>query len=309
MSLPLLTAKTLMAQKIEATIGTAIALANTEAVPRIYDGKLEFPTKTIETAAQGAMGTADVIPAGMSCQSSGYFWLAGKGGVGLPASGDFWRAAGFSVASQVYTASSDQSTWKTLTQAKYTDGRKKIGRGMMFNLKLSGEAGQPIKVSFEGMGGADIATPMNSDTALLTGISYESVIPPILDIAATLTLDGSVALLPSKWELDLGNDVQLLEDPNSPGGYLCGMIRNRKPKLTIDPAGFLYATKDWYAKYLAATNIACTIVAGATSNNIITIAMATMKQNQMPQDGDRNGVLTDNLNLSITGDGIVVTYS
>lgn len=120
-------------------------------------------------------------------------------------------------------------------------------RGCVGNAKISmDEGGHPLKVACEFHGSfyavADSNTPLAPDEDHM-----DSTVPDTV-LQATITVGTTVQAI-SKFELDLGNKVDMENDPSDETGYKGGYISAREPKLTIDPQAGLLVEDDFYSRW------------------------------------------------------------
>jgi hypothetical protein len=293
--------------KLETTLGTAETLTNAEAGFRVRDRQMKIFQGVEEVEAQGTLGQTTGVPSDSHSELTFSMWAHGKGATGLPAwASVFLPSCCMPVTSLTYALAASTADWKTITAGSYINGRRMLGRGMMGTCVMSASAGKPLDLKFSYKGGVD-AIP-ETDTAILTGMSYTAGNPPLMGGASTVTLASSTDFVVNSFELDLGIDVQLREDANSPGGYLCGWASNVKPMIKLDPEATLFATKDWYALRRAATTNAIVIVLNGGANNTITITAGTCQPVEV-DDADRGGKLVDALGFRVLNNSLSIAFS
>jgi hypothetical protein len=305
--LPLTFRKRILAAAAESTLGTAVSLSNTNAGFRVDDRSLKLVRPTILRQAQGTFGSDQNVAGPAYTQLTFKNMISGSGTAATPAAwmSTFLPACGMVLTSSTYAASMTQSSWGSITAGHYVDGRLRTMVGGMGSWKLTGEVGKPgmMEWSFTGAWPGD-----PSGASLLSGMTYESVQPPPFATSAAFTFNGQTAFRISKFELDLGNDVKPREDANSPGGYLCGWIGNRQPKVSVDPEAMQFATENFYAAQSAGTEIGLTAVFGTVTNNIVTVN-TTLQIESAPEDAERNGKLVDSLKLVTVRDLVSIAFS
>jgi hypothetical protein len=306
MGIPLLFVKNVLAAKIEVTIGTAVALAAADATFKAYEANMKLGSDVFKRQQQAGVGNDTGVAGAEQAELTFKSHLHGKGSAGVPAwASTFLPCCGLLLTASTFSGTSDTSQWKSLTAGHYQDGRRKRGRGMMGSFKLSGKSGMPGELDWTFMGASD-GDP--SDVAILTGMSYESVKPPIFQGASSFVLAGASTFPISEISFDLGNDVALREDPNSTRGFLSAFIGDRKPTITLDPEATLFATKNWPAIYSANTEIAIVAVWNGGASNTITLS-ATVQLEKQPEDQNRNGKLVDALGLQINADSLTIAFT
>jgi hypothetical protein len=216
--------------------------------------------------------------------------LVGSGTAGTaPYWGKLMKACGYSetiVASTSVTYKPATDSIPSMTLGGYLDGVIKRIWGARGNVSLSIEAGKPGILHFE-FEGADFEMV---DGALLTGMSYSTIIPPAF-LSAALLIDSYAAIV-SKVDIDTANVLAKRGSINSPSGFLSTLITGRNPKGSLDPELVTVATLDFYGKWktpgtLGALSLAATGAAG----NIVTITCPKVRYAAIA-DGDRGGIRT-----------------
>lgn len=116
-------------------------------------------------------------------------------------------------------------------------------------------------------------------------------------LAATILYAGTEMFLNS-CEINLGNDVQGLEDPNDPSGYERFMVVDREAMMTLDPDMSVTDDMDFYTRHINKTTGQYSETIG--SNLQITAPKGQIIESYNP--GDRNGHVTNQLRLRLTRD-------
>lgn len=130
--------------------------------------------------------------------------------------------------------------------------------GCLANVKFVAEGiGMPWRCDFEITGKY---VGYTDETALTVGTLDTSV--PNAVKSATITAGGDVQRI-SQFEFDIGNQIELENDPSDSSGYLGSVITDRMPVLSYDPLVDILATDPVYTRWDAGTEIA---VAISTSN-------------------------------------------
>lgn len=297
---PLLTRKRVLAAKIESTQGTYEALTASEAAFRVQDRQFRIVSETLERQKPGDLGNDIGVPAAKHTELTFTSHLCGSGASGsVPEwAQTFLPACAMSLSSTTFSQTSATSDWKTISTGHYQNGRLFKARGMMGNLVIAGTAGMPVELNWSFQGGWE-ADP--ADATLLSGMSITEGIPPIFAGSGSMTLNSSTAFKISQFQIDLGNQTILREDQNAKGGYVSGYIGNILPTVTMDPEATLLATQNWWAAQSAGTEVDLVLVIGTASNNTITITCPDLQLANAPEEGDRNGLVVDNLNFRVNG--------
>lgn len=175
------------------------------------------------------------------------------------------------------------------------DGVKHLLTDAQGNLKISGVVGEPLIAEFSFMGlWNDL-----SDTALITGNALHTTMPPTFK-NATFQL-GSDTLPISAFEIDMGNVITPLQDPNSTQGVRSFVIVNRAVTGSFDPEMTLVATHDYEATFTGGTPAALTIeLDGGTGNKITIYAPKVQFTGLTP--GDRGEVRTYDIPFNLAYD-------
>lgn len=284
----LITDKKQVAQKAEATSGTAESLTATEATINWYDPQLVHDVPFVDTPSQGTSDADKGVIAGASGKMTGYTYICGKGSAADPT----WmsvllNACGTSGTGGVYTPlTGDVSTISI--QVNHDSDLRKIA-GAAGNFKITGKFGERWRCDWEFLG--KYVAPTN--TGLLSP-TYDTVIAPRW--AGTTNTIGGSAYKFSGFEFDAGNTLKLIEDAADTQGtpktgyYACN-VTHRKPVLTLRVMAPGIGTHDFFADYVASTTLAVSLVVGATANNITTLAVPKFQLIEPPTYEDNDGYL------------------
>jgi hypothetical protein len=305
--MPLMFRKRTCAILTEGTYGTFESLAAGN-VHRFHQADLDY-VRTIAPVpkSDGTLGS-DVGPPGAKYATLNLKnYQRGDGGTGDPAwAASLYPSVGMpSNTTNSYQTSSTTTSWKGLSGAINRDGKRRSIRGAMGNLKMNFTAGDPIENEWSFIGGYNANA---TDTAQLTGITYEEVTAPIFAKASAFTMDGSTAFKISKATLDLRTSPFARPDPNATGGYIGGWLENILPMITMDPEAVTVATKDWDAYLDAGTTFTVVFAAGTVTGNIVTTTCTLCQLTGPAKDQERNGVLVDALGMQVNGT-VTTVYS
>jgi hypothetical protein len=294
--MPILKKLRVFAAKIETTPGTAVALTNTEGAYNAYDVEIDAEIDVQMRESGGSFGRQTGVPGPYPGSLSFKTDLAWSG-TGLPAwASTLLPACGYVESSQVFTPRSEApgTNVKTVTLGVY-DGRKKFLAGAAGNFKMKFPNASLCTIEWEFQGvwqepiDATILTPTHpDDTAARFG-------------EATLTYN-SVAQCVSNVEFDAGNEITRLQCPSTASGYKYAVIKDRMPKLTLDPEAQLVATEDRFGDWIAANEYAFSLVATGASDSTFTLG-APKAQITSSKEGDREDVLTDDMELFCAKNG------
>lgn len=305
----LLARKSVLAAKIETSVGQAIALSASDAVFNVYNAKMKADISNDERTGQGSYSRIPSAPGARSGTCT--FETDLIGGASDPAwASTFLPACGYVGTDGVYApvtkAPGVSGGPKTLTIALYEDGRVKKLRGAMGTAVFRMQAGKAIRVAFTFRGIWDAP----ADASILTP-TFVTTKP--LRFASSAIAIGSWNPTVAECALDLGNNVIMREDSADVSGFASAAITDMMPKGNIDPEALLVATSDNYGAWLAGTEAALSIALGATGN---AVAFAAPKLQFMSiDDGDRNLLRTDpiefqlNRSASAGDDHLTITFS
>lgn len=292
--MPLLKKRTVVAAKIETTVGTAIALSASDAVWNAYNVSIQPTIESVDRERQGSFAR---LPAAFGARRGEVkFSLDMIGGTSDP----FWAtvalpACGWVDSGGTYSPiSSPPGTGgvKTLTIGVYEDGLVKKIKGAVGTFVLNFSAGKPVRIDFV-FTGCWVAP---ADATILAP-TYETAIPPRF-ASSTLTIASYTPRI-STMTIDAGNQIVLREDATEVSGYLAGCITDRKVGGTLDPETSLVATQDSWGQWIASTEQALSVVVGSSGNQV-TIG-APKLQFLNVQEGDRDRLLIDDLAFQCNG--------
>lgn len=287
--------KRVLAAATETTIGTAESLDAGDAAFNVYDPIIQLASEMQEREGQGGFGYLASSAGARSGVATFRTMLEWDGTDTEPSWAEtFLPACGWVKSGSVYTPRSEApgSNVKTLTIGCYVDGIFKsiVGAVGSFVVTLpTGRAGY-IDWTFTG---AWIASP----TAVsIIAPTYPTAKP--LRFANGLAEWNDVNLCVESATINSGNEVFLRECPTTDAGYISAIVTNRKPTITVNPEMVTIATQDRWAAWLAETQYAleldCEGPTGTASNAILSFD-APKAQIINNQEGDRNNIVTDEL--------------
>jgi hypothetical protein len=287
-----------LAAKIETTTGTPISCSAADAVAPTFDPEMKYDIPLIERQQQG--GTLSPIIQALGPRSVTLTYeneLVGSGGSGLPNWTDRLLGCGLQLNGTTFSPLTHAIT--TLTHELYLDGRKKLASGCMGNVAFTLKNGEKGRVKFNFRGVAQPPT----DTAILAP-TYTTMIAP--RCGATAFTIGATTYRVDEIEIDLGNvvilrpDMTALDSNSQATGFRAAYITGRKPTVRINPEALPLSTTDWYNIHRSSTTAALSCIVGGTANNIITFAAGKLQLMNPPQDGDRDGLMLDELEFLCT---------
>ncbi len=302
--MPLLKTLRTIACKVEGTIGTPESLSAADGALHVYDLMIQAEIENIQRESSNTFGylqsssgprkgtatfkadlqlTGAAAPAWLSTllQGCGY---VNDGGVYAPIS------EGLSATSSL----------KSLTIASYQDGVIKTIAGAVGNFKIMAPTGKLVTMEFEFQG---VWQPPVDGAMIEPVYSTER---PVRYADAAANYDGQEHCI-ENLEFDAGNEIIMRECPDTVAGFKSGLIVNRTPKLTLNPEAQLVADYDSYGKWVAGTEAAFST---SFSSVLIDESVATMSlsapkaQIVNVQEGDRNKLVTDEIELQLNRNGV-----
>lgn len=219
--------------------------------------------------------------------------LRGNGSSGLDAGVSLLlQAAGWKLATGVYTPTIVESEQKTLTIDLYEDGRMKRLTGAMGTVNISGEVGGLIYLECDFMG----VWVAPTDAAL--GNASPATQKPMRLASSTVTF-GAYTPKFSRVGVNLNPALSMRADQSKAAGYSYAMVTDIEPQADFDIEADNIATHDSFGLWLASTdaNLSMLVTDGTTN---ATIAGAMEYRNV--QTADRDGVIVDNVTCQFVGD-------
>lgn len=294
---PILARKRRFAFEIETTTGTYETLAAADGVTPIEaDPTTPLITYGTEVVNRENTETLSKKLQYFGAQSAGSVFRQFMYGSGSSGSLPHWTkllmACGFAESGGVFTPITGEVD--TLSFLEYRPGYgTKYVVGAQGNAVFRGRRGEPMAIdwTFTGKRKAPDATTISAPT-------YDTTIPPRC-AGGTLTLASTTYRI-DEIEIDLGNVVILREDLTDATGYRSAYITDRAPIVRLALESVAIATKDWYAAHLASTTTALAWTIGSTANNTFAWAMPKMQLVTDPNEGDRNGMLTNVLEFQMS---------
>ncbi|MCD6459405.1 hypothetical protein J7L67_01905 [bacterium] len=197
-------------------------------------------------------------------------------------------------ASATTSSTATQVEVPSLSMGLYNDGfleRLKGGRG---TVKFTFPVGRPAGMDFEFKGAYVDA----DDVTELTGISYETTVPPVV-LDASLSVNKFAAVL-ANVEIDVNNTVSPRESVNDSNGILSHRITERKMTGSIDPEMVLKAQQDFYQQLKNNTEVVIDFTVGNTTGNMFRIYVPRAQYNGLSKS-DRDGIRVADLTFSCNG--------
>ena len=200
----------------------------------------------------------------------------------------------------------DSTCPPSVTVAQYVDGVRHLIYGARGNVSWSGNSadGSPARMAFifTGVYGG------TTDTALLSGVIYESVVPPsFINVGFSMHEFGMTSSgCFSNFSLDMGNTLTQRESANAAKGVLSTFIGDREPAGSIDPEMVLVADHDFYGRLGGGDTGRMAFSLGSTAGNTITVGAPTVQYANV-QGSDRGGILVAGLDFELKSATVATT--
>jgi len=186
------------------------------------------------------------------------------------------------------------SSVPSLTMGLYEDGIRKLLKGCRGTAKFNFMIGEPATVDFS-FRGVEAGV---SDLALLTGITYDDVVPPVL-LNAVMSCDG-VSLNLGEMDIDVANTLAPKDKIDDAKGILSFMITERDTQGSFNPEMVLVATHDFYDKWFSNTPMVLDMAYGSVDGNKIRVYAPSIIYNKV-DDADRDGIQLAQTAFDVTG--------
>tara|TARA_R100000951_G_scaffold113555_1_gene115810 strand:- start:5413 stop:6336 length:924 start_codon:yes stop_codon:yes gene_type:complete len=303
----LLKKKAQIVAKVEAVSGTAeTSFTSADVIQNAFDATLQPSFEQIERPQQGGFGQFADVVGFRSGTATFRVELNGDGAGTAPSWAEtLLPACGMKQTGEAFATTAEPvgSNLKTLTICHYQDGRRMILCGASGTFNLVAESGKIIGLEFTFTG-----KYKDTDDAGLITVAYSDANKPLRFANVTMTI-GSWSPCVQSLSIDQGNSVILRECQTSTdaSGYVASLITDRKTMLTVNPEAVLVASNDTYGQALSGAETAFSLVIDDGVDEVNIAAGAVSKVN--PQQGDRNGVVTDDLQLKVLNDSWSITWS
>jgi len=283
--------------KIESVYGTDPTPAETDAIATT-DISIKPSFEPVERAIQIASMTKLPAASGMRFYEVSFTAdLIGSGAMGTaPKLGALFQACAMTqtVATSSVTYTPTSSPISSCTLYVYQDGLRHIVSGCVGSWKLTGEAGKIPQVEFKFNGIYAAAT----DTAIVTPTFDSTVTTPPVVKSATFSYN-SVALIASKFEIDLANTIAKRPSINAAYALAGFHITDRKPIVSFDPETAAVATVDFLGDAVTTTRAVVCTLGTATGNRCVVTVPAVMVTEV--DYADRDQTLINNIKGEATG--------
>jgi hypothetical protein len=305
---PLLKKVSVLAAKIETTIGTAISLDATNATFNVYNAQITPNVQMTDREGQGAFSKLTSV-LGQQTGTCTFSTDLIMGTSESAWSSTFLPACGLGKTSTTYACKSEApgSTVKTLTMALYVNGVIRRLRGAVGNFVINCLAGQKISVDFTFQGVYDAF-----EAGAILAPTYATNSP--LRWAASTTTIGGTGVAASSLTFDLGNVINQLESQAVDEGVKNFIISDRRPTLTIDPEADTSNSITRYTNWIEMSPVAVAWNSGLSADGGKWDFSIPAAQTINQQPGERSGIETEQLQFLATksaalNDEFTMTYT
>jgi hypothetical protein len=295
--------KRVLAAKIESVIGTAETLAAADAAFNIYNPIIQAGIPMEARQGQGGFGMLASVPGGRVGTCTFRTYLEWDGTSTEPSWADtFLPACGWVKTGGTFTPRSEVpgTNVKTLTIAVYQD---------------NGAGGTVCKSIAGAMGTAVVTLPTGRPgyidwtfTGCWVAPTNATMLTPTYPTAKPLRFAGGLAewndvnLCVEQATINFGNTVIMRECPTTASGYISAYITDRVPTITLNPQASTLAAQDRWASWIAQDEHTLELDLDGPSTSVLSFD-APEAQIMNNQEGERNGVVTDELELQCNKNG------
>lgn len=296
--MPLLKKISVLAAKIESTIGTAESLTGSDAAFNVFNAKVVPDIEMVDREGQGGFDYLASIPAGRKGRVTFSTNAQWDGTATEPSWADtFLPACGWVKSSQTFTPRSEApgSNVKTLTFAKYVNGTLYTLAGCVGNFTVNLVSGRIVTIDWE-------------FTGVWNGRTDGSILTPTYPTDLNLRWSGGVAewndvkLYASAATIRSNNTITMREDASTTSGYHSAIITNRRPMVTVDPEAVTVASQDRWGLWLSSTEYNLQLHCGGSTNSMLQFD-APKAQIMTIADGERENLVTDEIEFACNKNG------
>jgi hypothetical protein len=303
--MPLLRKVRQLAIKTETTIGTDASLGNANVAFNAWDIDIKPDISPAVREAQSQFGNiASVMgmQSGTATFKTDMIWDGTTtepawASTLLPACG--WVASGSDPTIYYPESEAPGSNVKTVTIGVYENGKIRKLTGAMGSFKINLIAGDMCFIEWEFKGAYSVV----ADGSMLTQTAVSGTV--IKFAGASACSWNSVELAAKTIVIDSGNELTPIEKGTATGGVLNYLVTNRVPKITCDPEAVLAATQDRESLWLAGTEHQFITTLDTPTNSSLSITAPKAQIISIPE-GDRNGIITDEIEFQCNKNGSTV---
>lgn len=307
--MPLLKKVRQLAAKIETTIGTDASLGNSDVAFNAWDIMIQPNIDRATREAQSDFGQISGTP-GQYIGTATFKTDMGWDGTSTePSWADILLpACGWVKLNTVFTPRANAPETETtdpgpafekprcITISSYQNGKIRKLTGAMGTFKIILTAGKMAHIEWEFKG----AYTAIADGSMLTQTAPTA--SPLRFASASACTFNSVSLAVESITIDAGNVLTAVEDCTTAAGVKNFLVTERIPKITCNPESILNSSQNRESIWLAGTEYAIAITMDGTGTS--TIGFAAPKAELINvQEGDRNGMITDELEFQCNKNG------
>ena len=208
-------------------------------------------------------------------------------------------------ATTVRATTSAQTFWQapTMSGKLREDGNYVQGNGVRTSVSFNFATNEPVRVDVTGQGRCSAV----GDVAMLTGIAYSTVAPPLWNTAVFRIGDEAITALSSnaipcvrEMSVDTGNTLANRLCSNQSGGLVEAILATRAGTGSMSPEAVPESSFDWLNKWLNGERMRATFNVGTAAGALFKVSMPGM-QVVGAASGDRDGALIRDVNFELTG--------
>ena len=193
-----------------------------------------------------------------------------------------------------YEVKTISSSIPSLTMGLFEDGIRKVVKGCRGTVKFNFKIGEPAMIDFSFKG----VESGVADVPLLSGVTFDSTVPPVL-LNASMSADD-VSLNVGEMEIDISNTLASKDKIDDAKGILSYMITGRDPQGNFNPEMVPVATHDFFNKWFNNTPMVLDLAFGDTDGNKFRFYAPSIVYNKV-DDGDRDGIQLAQTSFDLTG--------
>ncbi len=182
----------------------------------------------------------------------------------------------------------------SLTQGSYEDGVRKLLKGSRGTVKLGFKSGEPVFLDIEFQGVEAGIT----DTAFLSGVTYESTKPPVF-LNALFSVDAYSAKI-GEMDIDVANTLAVRDDVNDPRGILSFAITGRGVSGSFNPEMVSCAAHDFHSKWFQGIEMIVDFTVGSVVGNKFRFYVPRAQYTKV-EDEDRDGLQLAKSSFNLNG--------
>lgn len=189
------------------------------------------------------------------------------------------------------------------------DGHADVVTGARGTVTIDAKIGEPVRMNFDFLG-THLSPATVADQALVSGVAYDSQIPPVfLGAGMALGSEGDTNTAGdyqpriTAFQLDVGNELYVRENASVGDGMEDCVITGRTVSGSFDPELDVEASYPFFKHAAGVSSVyiaRCNFSVGSTAGNKFYASLPGM-QLEPPTTGDRGGLLTYQIPFRATG--------